>query len=109
MLDLPEFGTTVRVWPFPGRKVQATERAIGLGGSFLPPDGATIRWSPFALSQLRQGDILLHAPPTEEQIEEARKAQAEAKDNSTVPLHAPAAVVPDPPKAPAPAHLPAKE
>lgn len=68
MIGLPEFGDKVRIWPFPGRKVQDGPRPIDKfgGGRVLEPseDGREVEWSPFVLEQYRAGDILLHAPPS---------------------------------------------
>lgn len=65
MTGLPKDGAKVRIWPFPGRRVQNGPRPVDFlgGGRFLPLEGEEIIWTPFHLEQLRSGDILLHAPP----------------------------------------------
>jgi hypothetical protein len=68
MLNIPDFGAHVRVWPMPGRRVQLDARAVDQwgGGRFLPAKGAMVVWSLFHLEALRSGDLLLHAPPCDE-------------------------------------------
>lgn len=79
MTGLPEFGQKVKIWPFPGRKVQDGPRPVDQagGGRFLA-EGREVVWSPFYHEQLRSGDILLHAPP-EDKPEEKADAKADAK------------------------------
>lgn len=75
MIGLPEKDDLVKIWPFPGRAVQAGPRpvdAIG-AGRWLSAGGEEVIWSEFHLEQLRAGDILLHAPP------EPKPAQTEEK------------------------------
>jgi len=68
MIGLPEFGDKVKVWPFPGRKIQDGPRPIDKfgGGRVLAEEGREVEWSPFLLEQYRAGDLLLHAPPAPE-------------------------------------------
>lgn len=65
MIDLPEPGQRVRVWPAPGRRVQLDARPVAndRGGRYLEyfDEGQEVVWSPFHLEQLRAGDIFLHA------------------------------------------------
>lgn len=65
MIGLPEFGDKVKVWPFPGRRVQDGPRPIDKfgGGRELVEEGREVIWSAFLLDQYRAGDILLHPPP----------------------------------------------
>lgn len=75
MIGLPNDGDLVKIWPMPGRRVQATERPVDNlgGGRFLASSGEEIVWGPFYLHLLRAGDILLHEPVAE------KKAAAPAK------------------------------
>jgi len=68
MLDLPELGQKVRVWPMPGRQVQHGPRPVDHlgGGRWMPRDGVEVVWSEFHLEQLRAGDLLLHPPPDDQ-------------------------------------------
>ena len=63
MLNLPEPGDRVRVWPCPGRRVQLDARPVAhdRGGRYLSDEGQEVVWSMFHLEQLRAGDIYLHA------------------------------------------------
>lgn len=69
MLDLPAFGTKVRVWPAKPRVLRDPPSPYAGGSAaharFLPSAGATVTWSNFHLDQYRHGDIRLHAPPCE--------------------------------------------
>jgi len=77
MIALPAIGDLVKIWPFPGRKVQLGPRPVDIlgGGRWMPVEGVEVEWSDFELLQLRAGDILLHAPP--EAKPEAEKLKAE--------------------------------
>lgn len=71
MLNLPEFGSRVRVWPFPGRRVLRDPPPVltAAGGAaharFLAKGGELVTWTIFHLEQLRAGDVMLHPPPCE--------------------------------------------
>jgi hypothetical protein len=62
---LPETGDRVRVWPFPGKRVQDGPRPVDHmgGGNWLPRYGKEVIWDEFTHAQLRSGDLLLHPPP----------------------------------------------
>lgn len=84
MIALPKKGDKVKVWPFPGRLVQASKAPIDRfgGGRALSPDGEVIAWDGFHLTQLKQGDILLHAPPVPKEapaVEEPKLFDPEAE------------------------------
>lgn len=68
MLNLPNLGDRVRVWPFPGRRIQLDARPVtpDKGGRYMDEDGQEIVWSEFHLEQLRAGDLLLHSPIPQE-------------------------------------------
>lgn len=74
MVDLPEFGKRVRVWPRPGLNVQASQTAILDGGTFLRKDGKEVEWSEFWHRRLLHGEIFLHDPRTAAEIAQAPKA-----------------------------------
>lgn len=65
MINLPNFGDRVKVWPFPGRKVQLDARPVATdkGGRYCEDEGQEVVWSEFHYEQYRQGDLLLHPPP----------------------------------------------
>lgn len=85
MVNLPNFKDRVRVWPHKGTKIQASEVAILDGGSFLPPDGKNVTWSPFWHARLMNGEIILHDPRTAEEVEAAEKAKPAAPAASPTP------------------------
>lgn len=62
MVDLPNFGDRVRVWPMPGRNVQAGDTPILDGGAFLAGDGVEVTWSHSWHRKLLAGDIIFHDP-----------------------------------------------
>ena len=64
MLNVPNFGDRVRVWPAPNRRIQNGPRPIDAmgGGRLLADEGAEVIWSPFHFEQLRSGDLFLHDP-----------------------------------------------
>jgi hypothetical protein len=62
MVNLPNVGERVKVWPMPGRAVQLSVVPLDAGGRWMPKDGAEVVWSHFHLEQLRAGDILFHSP-----------------------------------------------
>lgn len=65
MIGLPPLGARVKVWPYPGRRIQDGPRPVDAmgGGRWLPSDGLVVEWTPFTLEQYRHGDLLLHEPP----------------------------------------------
>lgn len=100
MVDLPNFGARVFVWPMPGRSVQAGDTPILDGGTFLLADGQEVEWSTAWHRRLLAGEIAFTdprgfapvarviSPPTsvdaaraavEETSREARDKRAEAK------------------------------
>ena len=68
MNGLPKVNDKVKIWPFPGRRVQNGPRPVDAlgGGRWLSDDGELVYWSAFHLDQLRAGDILLHPPKGKE-------------------------------------------
>lgn len=80
MVDLPNFGTRVRVWPMPNRKVQHGETAILDGGAFMPEDGAEVEFSEFWHRRVLAGEIVFTdpRPRTPEQLKAAAKLPASA-------------------------------
>lgn len=92
MTGLPEFGEEIEIWPSPGRaRVQDGPRPVDKegGGKFLTKS-KKVKWSAYHLTQYRAGDIMLHAPPTPEQLEKA-KAEAEARAEAAAKAEAEAA------------------
>lgn len=88
MVNLPDFGARVYVWPMPGRNVQAGETPILDGGSFLGADGQEVTWSPAWHRRLLAGELAFTDPrpsaPAAKQaeqpksVDEARAAVAES-------------------------------
>ncbi len=71
---MPNFGDRVHVRPAPGLQVQ---RAAGMYGQFLPPDGMEVVWDEFHAARLAAGEVTLATPrpaPSE------RKPEAPASD-----------------------------
>jgi hypothetical protein len=70
MIDLPEIGDRVKVWPMPGRFVLTgpfhSGAALLTQGQRMPKGGLEIVWDHYWFAQLREGAILMHAPPCEE-------------------------------------------
>ncbi len=67
MLGLPNFGDLVKIWPWPGKKVQDGPIPAGAPVNwmpvFLPKSGKVVVWSPFHHEQMLHGELLLHPPP----------------------------------------------
>lgn len=65
MLDIPDLGSKVRVWPHPQRRVTdgpAPFAGVHAFQNFLPPEGRDVFWTKYHLEQLRCGDLFLHDP-----------------------------------------------
>lgn len=62
MVDLPNFGQRVYVWPFPGRNVQNGDTAILDGGSFLASEGKEIVFSEYWYRRVLAGEISFTDP-----------------------------------------------
>lgn len=56
---MPNIGDRVYVRPAPGLQVQ---RAAGMYGQFLPPDGMDVLWDDFHEARLCDGSIHLSKP-----------------------------------------------
>lgn len=56
---MPNFGDRVYVRPAAGLQVQ---RAAGMYGQFLPPEGTEVVWDEFHHSRLADGSIVLNRP-----------------------------------------------
>ena len=72
-MSMPNLGDRVRVWPFPGRRVQLDARPVApdKGGRYLSDEGHEVVWSTFHVEQLRAGDLLLHSPEPPQAAEPA--------------------------------------
>lgn len=70
MIDLPEIGDRVKVWPMPGRYVLTgpfhSGAALLTQGQKMPAGGLEVVWDHFWYAQLKEGAILLHPPACEE-------------------------------------------
>ena len=59
MVNLPDHGSTVHIWPTNPR-VQDGPLAVSDGGRFLPMSGRDVVWGEFHYRQLLGGEIRLH-------------------------------------------------
>ncbi|MEO9196323.1 MAG: hypothetical protein ABI445_21940 [Polyangia bacterium] len=77
MLNLPNNGDRVRIWPVAERVVQVDHRPIHSehGGRACDADGQDVVWSTFLLESYRAGDFYLH-DPTPQAAGEAKAAKA---------------------------------
>lgn len=70
MIDLPQLGAQVQVWPMPGRRVLTGPYQEGAAllaqAATMPTSGQWVKWDFYWLSQLQEGAILMHAPPCDE-------------------------------------------
>lgn len=70
MIDLPQLGQRLRIYPMPGRMVIAAPFAADAPllahVRHMPNAGQEVVWDLYWFSQLREGAIILHAPPCEE-------------------------------------------
>lgn len=70
MTGLPNLGARVRVWPMPGRRVLtapfAADAPLLAQAMLMPKSGREVVWDYYWMEKLREGAILLHAPPCEE-------------------------------------------
>ena len=59
MINVPNFGETVAVWPSPGQKIQD---GAGQFGRFLQPAGRSVVWDEYWHRRFLEGAVLFHDP-----------------------------------------------
>jgi hypothetical protein len=90
VINLPNNGDKVRIWPYPGRRVQIDERAVNheQGGRFAADEGQLVTWSDYHAEAYRSGDFLLH-DPSPRAPEPALEEHPAEPEEQPLPLAAP--------------------
>ena len=101
MLNLPNVGQRVYVWPHPGLKVQDGALAISDGGRWLAPGGRTVIWDEYRHRQFLAGELHLTDPRPAAKVVLATTTRATVPATasaapSTTPAISGAATVPTP-------------
>jgi hypothetical protein len=76
MVNLPNLGDKLHVWPAQGLKVQDSKTPISDGGRWMDPEGRDVVWDEFRYGQFLHGEIHLHSPKPAEEKPKASKPEA---------------------------------